>query len=132
MQINKQPSDQSFGFVFSGLLLAFSAYSAYQGEGGLRVYGLLIAAVAVGFCGFFFPVLLNPFKKSWMKLGELMGKVVSPLVLGTIFFVLITPVAIIGRLFGRDELRLKKLSVNSYWVDRLPPGPAGGSFKNQF
>ena len=61
-----------------------------------------------------------------------MGKVVSPLVLGVIFFLLISPVALIGRLFGRDELRLKKANSNSYWIDRVPPGPAGDTFKNQF
>jgi hypothetical protein len=67
-----------------------------------------------------------------MKLGELMGKVVSPLVLGVIFFVLLTPVGLIGRLLGRDELRLKRTNSESYWIDRVPPGPAGDSFKNQF
>ena len=61
-----------------------------------------------------------------------MGKVVSPIVLGLIFFGMLTPVGIIGRLLGRDELRLKKAPVTSYWIDRDPPGPAPDSFKNQF
>ena len=78
------------------------------------------------------PRLLAPFNLAWFKLGLLMGKVVSPIVLGIIFFVLLTPVAVIGRLFGRDELRLKRKAVQSYWIERVPPGPDGDSFKNQF
>jgi hypothetical protein len=67
-----------------------------------------------------------------MQLGALMGRVVSPLVLGTIFFLLITPISMLARLFGRDELRLKKIDTSSYWIARAPPGPDGDSFKNQF
>jgi hypothetical protein len=67
-----------------------------------------------------------------MKLGELMGKIVSPFVLGVIFFALITPIGFFGRLFGRDELRLKGSKASSYWIDRVPPGPSSDSYKNQF
>lgn len=126
------PSNRNFGFLFAGVFALLSAYAAYQGSASSKVYGWLIAGVIVGLIAVTAPNLLTPFNKAWMKLGELMGKVVSPLVLGVIFFVLITPVALIGRLLGRDELRLKKANVNSYWIDRVPPGPAGESFKNQF
>ena len=78
------------------------------------------------------PQWLRPFNRAWFLLGELLGKIVSPIVLGVIFFLLITPVALVGRLLGRDELRLKRKPVNSYWVDRTPPGPEADSFKNQF
>lgn len=61
-----------------------------------------------------------------------MGKIVSPIVLGLIFFTLLTPCAMIGRLFGRDELRLKLPNTESYWVERTPPGPDPDSFKNLF
>jgi len=76
--------------------------------------------------------LLTPLNKAWMKLGDLLGKVISPIVLGIIFFVLLAPVALVTRLLGRDELRLKMSNSSSYWIDRTPPGPAGDSFKNQF
>ncbi len=68
----------------------------------------------------------------WIKLGDLMGKVVSPLVLGVIFFGLIAPLGLLTRLWGRDELRLKRLKTHSYWINRIPQGPSGESFKNQF
>jgi hypothetical protein len=79
------------------------------------------------------PRLLAPLNKAWFQIGELMGKLVSPIVLGVIFFLIITPVGLLGRLFGRDELRLKRRrQAASYWVERQPPGPTGDSFKNQF
>ena len=126
------PSNRNFGFLFAGVFALLSAYAAYQGAEPHRVYGWLIAGVVVGLVAIVAPTALTPFNKAWMKLGDLMGRVVSPLVLGVIFFVLITPIALITRLFGRDELRLKKANVSSYWIDRAPPGPAGDSFKNQF
>lgn len=126
------PSNRSFGFLFTGVFALISAYSAHKGADTFKVYGWLIAGVAVGVVAVTAPNLLTPFNKAWMKLGELMGKVVSPLVLGVIFFVLLTPVGLIGRLLGRDELRLKRTNSESYWIDRVPPGPAGDSFKNQF
>lgn len=78
------------------------------------------------------PSRLSPLNRLWFRLGVLLGKVVSPLVLGVMFFLLITPAALVTRLLGRDALMLKKRSVSSYWVDRIPPGPPGDSFKNQF
>jgi hypothetical protein len=114
--------------VFASL----AAYAAYKDADVCWVYGLLFSCV--GMCGlaFFAPQRLAHFSNAWMKMGDLMGKVVSPLVLGAIFFLLITPTALLGWLFGRDELRLKKTNISSYWVDRVPPGPDGESFKDQF
>ena len=126
------PSNRNFGFLFAGVFALLSAYAGYHGANVTTVYGWLIAGVVVGLVAIIAPGALTPFNKAWMKLGDLMGKVVSPLVLGIIFFVLITPVALITRLFGRDELRLKKTDASSYWIDRAPPGPASDSFKNQF
>lgn len=124
--------NRKFGFLFAGVFACLSAYGAYHGANAAGVYGWLIAGIVLGLVAVAAPNLLTPLNKAWMKLGELMGKVVSPLVLGIIFFLLITPVALVTRLFGRDELRLKKANMNSYWIDRVPPGPAGDSFKNQF
>lgn len=126
------PSNRKFGLLFAGVFASLSAYAAYRGAGEVKTYGWLIAGALVGLVAFAAPAWLTPFNKAWMKLGELMGKVVSPVVLGLIFFVLITPIALVARLLGRDELRLRKANLTSYWIDRVPPGPAGDSFKNQF
>jgi len=126
------PSNRSFGFLFAVVFVCLSLFSAYRGASTALVIGWFTSGVIMGLVAVFAPTLLTPLNKIWMKLGEIMGKIVNPLVLGIIFFVLISPVALFTRLFGRDELRLKKLNIGSYWVDRRPPGPAGDSYKNQF
>ena len=67
-----------------------------------------------------------------MFIGFAMGKIISPLVLGGIFFLLITPLALILKISGRDELKLQKMPVKSYWKDRGEKTLAPSSFKNQF
>lgn len=129
---NSLPSNRNFGFLFAGVCALLSAYAIYHDDATVQGFGWLVASAIVGLITIISPNLLAPLNKAWMKLGDLMGKVISPLVLGVIFFVLITPIAIISRLFGRDELRLKKANVSTCWIDRAPPGPAGESFKNQF
>jgi hypothetical protein len=79
-----------------------------------------------------FSQLLAPLNRLWYELGMLLSKIVSPIVLGLIFFVLITPVSLITRLFGRDALKMKKRRVESYWIERTPPGPLSDSFNNQY
>lgn len=68
----------------------------------------------------------------WHQLGQLLGRIVSPVVLGVIFFGLITPVALGMRLFGRDALRLRRKAGQSYWIMRDPSGPSPESYKMQF
>jgi hypothetical protein len=68
-----------------------------------------------------------------MKFGELLNRVVSPIVMGVIFFAVFTPVAIVMRLAGRDALaRGYERAAPSYWKRREPPGPADDSFRNLF
>jgi hypothetical protein len=135
MPINKNielPSNRKFGFLFTSVFLVLSVYAGYSGSNETRFYSFLFIAAFIGLITVGAPSLLVPFNWAWMKLGELMGRVVSPLVLGFIFFALLTPVSIFTRLFGRDELRLRSKNAVSYWVEREPPGPTGDSFKNQF
>jgi len=129
---NLYPSNRNFGLFFCCFFAFLSANGAYHGAEAFKVYTWATAGVVVGFIAVLSPGLLAPFNKAWMKLGDLLGKVVSPLILGVFFFILITPVALIMRLVGRDELRLKRSSTQTYWISRTPPGPDGDSFKNQF
>ena len=78
------------------------------------------------------PTLLLPFNRGWMRIGYLIGRVISPIVLGAIFYFLITPVALIFKISGRDELRLRLSKAQSHWRERNPIGPDIKSFKNQF
>jgi hypothetical protein len=125
------PSNNKFGWFFSAVFAMIALYSFSQQlktfAVATTIFCLLFAATT-----FFSPQLLTPLNRLWYGLGMLLGKIVSPIVLGVIFFLMITPISLITRLFGRDELKIKKLSVQSYWVDRSPPGPSSDSFKNQF
>ena len=76
--------------------------------------------------------LLLPFNKLWMHFGLILNKIISPVVLGFIFFGLISPIAIVTKALGRDELRLKKKSSGSFWKIREIAKIEPRSFKNQF
>ena len=76
--------------------------------------------------------ILFPLNKLWMRFGLLLGKIISPIVLGIIFFALFTPVSLAMRLFGRDELRLCFKQKNSYWIPRESDPTETDAFKNQF
>ena len=128
------PSERSFGLLFSAVFALLAGYGWWF-KGWSLVIVLVLVAVAVAFVllGFVAPKVLRPLNWLWFQLGQLLGKIVSPVVLGAIFFLILTPVSLVSRLFGRDELRLKrKASQTSYWLDRAPPGPKPESFKNQF
>ena len=133
-QTHPLPSERSFGLLFGVVFTLLAAYGWFFNGWSLAVVLSLVAiAVAFVLLGFVAPKVLKPLNWLWFQLGQLLGKIVSPLVLGAIFFLLLTPVSLVTRLFGRDELRLKrKASQTSYWLDRAPPGPEPESFKNQF
>ncbi len=128
------PSERSFGLLFGIVFALLSAYGwFFNGWSLVVVLSLVAVALAFVLLGFVAPKVLGPLNWLWFQLGLLLGKIVSPIVLGAIFFLMLTPVSLVTRLFGRDELRLKrKASQTSYWLDRAPPGPEPESFKNQF
>jgi len=128
----KMGSERSFGFVFAGVFLALALYSYFVKESpnavymaGVSLVFLILAVVA--------PKVLKPLNLAWFKVGQLLHKIVNPLVMGLIFFVTLTPIALIMRARGKDPLRLKKQGdAESYWIERTPPGPAPDSLKKQF
>lgn len=127
------PTNTRFGWFLTSVLTIASAYCYFiLTKGVLFCIGLAAAALVCALLTTFSPKLLTPLNKIWMQFGELLGKIVSPLVLGIIFFLIITPTAMIGRAFGRDELKLRRKSQSSYWIDRKSPSPRGDSFNNQF
>lgn len=129
---SKLPSERTFGFVFTGIFLIVAGYLWYHDSQAVAIQAFLVLAVAFFAFALFMPIVLRPLNKAWYQLGLLMGRVVSPIVLGILFFILITPIAFVMRLAGRDPLKLRKQAVQSYWVERDPPGPASTSFKDQF
>lgn len=125
------PPNQKFGWFFAFVFSLFAGWFFWRAS---PLWGVVFSAIAgiFAFCAVFAPRLLTLLNRLWYGLGILLGKIISPIVLGLIFFVLITPVSLVTRLFGRDELKLKRRNLSSYWVDRSPPGPPSDSFKNQY
>lgn len=125
------PSNRKFGFFFAVVFALLGGYIYSIGE---VLIASIFAGLAVVFLilGFLDSSLLLPLNKLWMSFGLLLGKIVSPIVLGVIFFFVFTTFGLMMRLFGRDELGLKPTSAQSYWKVRKPSGPTADSFKTQF
>ena len=125
------PSNRKFGLLFTGIFALITCYFWYKG--GVNVpLGAGLASALTLTVTLVKAEFLHPLNKLWMRFGFLLGKIIGPIVLGFIFFVIITPIAIGMRLFGRDELRLKNKNRDNYWKERDPIGPEPTSFTNQF
>ena len=118
------PSDRKFGWTFAALFFLVGLLS----HPWMMAVGAALAIVTLTRAHW-----LAPLKHAWMKFGELLNKVVSPVVMAVIFFVVFTPIAYFMRLAGRDSLaRRFEPMAPTYWKRREPPGPAEDSFKNLF
>ncbi len=125
------PSNRSFGTVF--VVFFFLVGTLIWWKGG-RVYPWFFGASGlVLMVTLSIPRVLTPFNKAWMRLAEVLNRIVSPIVMGVIFFGLITPMALIMRMAGRDSMNRKfDRDVSSYWIRRDPPGPDPTGLPNQF
>lgn len=126
------PTNRKFGFFFTAVFLLIALRQHWYSDSTMSTLFFVVLAGSFLLVSIITPQLLTPLNKIWYHFGTLLGRIVSPVVLGLIFFLIITPIELIICLAGRDNLRLKKKSVQTYWVDRLPPGPARDSFKNQY
>ena len=129
---SKLPSERKFGAMFTILLVLVAACATLRNWGLIWRVAALAAGVTLGVTTLSAPALLAPLNRAWFYVGRVMSKVTSPVVLGVIFFFLLTPTAIVARLCGRDELRLRFKSAHTYWISRDPPGSISDSFKHQF
>ena len=118
------PSDRKFGWTFAVIFFLAGAFA----HPWMMAVGAALAVITMTRAHW-----LAPLKVAWMRFGELLNKIVSPVVMGVIFFFVFTPVALFMRLTGRDALaRRYEPALPSYWKPRDPPGPAEDSFKNLF
>ena len=125
------PSNRKFGLILGAFLFAAGVYAALYINILWTIIFISLASLFV-LLALVAPARLALLNKLWFQLGLLLGRVVNPIVLGSIFFIFITPVAIITKLFGRDELLINKRTVSTYWLERKPAGPKPESFNNQF
>lgn len=127
----KMGSERGFGFVFAAFFALIAAYGWWN-HSARAPYWLAVGAVFL-LSALLFPRILRPLNMAWFRFGMLLNAIVSPLVLGLMFFLTITPIGWLMRLFGARPLNLKFDSeAASYWIKRDPPGPAPESLKNQF
>lgn len=124
-------SDRSFGLTFAVILGVVGLLPLLRGNMP-RLWALLPAAAFLA-AALLMPTLLAPLNKVWLKFGLLLHSIITPVVMGLIFFVAVTPTGLIMRAMGKDPLRLKRdKATASYWIHRTPPGPPPGSIRNQF
>ena len=124
-------SDRSFGLVFA-VFFAIVALLPLKSGGEPRLWA---GAVAVAFVAVSFtcPKLLKPLNRLWFLVGLALHHVVTPVVMGLLFFLTVTPIALIMRALGKDPLHLKRDNAcASYWIVRQPPGPQPDSMRRQF
>jgi hypothetical protein len=127
----KGSTDRAFGLVFSTVFALIAFYPLLAG-GAIRLWSLVVAGIFL-LLALVIPSVLAPANRLWMKFGELLHRIVSPVALGIVFYLAVLPTGLLLRLFGKDSLRLKiDRGAASYWIKREPPGPAAKSLINQF
>ena len=120
-------SNRSFGVVFFVIFIIITLYPITYNE-DLRIWSLIISFIFL-FLGLLNSTILTPLNKLWFKFGIFLGRIVSTLVMGIIFFFIVTPIGIIMRIIGKDLLDLKFNNNKSYWIEKTDPKR---KMKNQF
>jgi len=120
-------SNRSFGIVFFIVFLIISLWPLLNSN-EIRIWAFIISLVFL-VLGLLNSKILTPLNKIWFKFGIFLGNIISPIVMGLIYFVVVTPIALLLKVFGKDVLSLKKTKSNTYWKNKEK---YNSSMKNQF
>ncbi len=113
----KISSNRSFGFLFFVVFFAISFWPLIS-QGDLRLWAFILSLVFL-VLGVLNSRFLTPLNKLWFKFGILLGSIVSPIVMGAVFFIIVTPMGLIMRFLGKDLLRINKnRNISTYWINR--------------
>ncbi len=123
----KLPSNRNFGIVFSVVFLLIALWPILNNK-DIRIWSLIISLVFL-FFGVINSKLLTPLNKLWFKFGILLGKIIAPIIMGVVFFLVVTPTGLIMKIFKKDLLKLKKNNSNTYWLKK---DNSNSSLRNQF
>lgn len=124
-------SNRSFGFVFTVFFAIIGLLPLLHGH-AVRLWSLGFSALFL-LLALLIPASLAPLNRLWTRFGALLHHIVSPIALGILFFLIVTPIGLIMRVFGKDPLRIRlDHAAKTYWIERIPPGPDADSLKNQF
>jgi len=127
----KSLSNRVFGLIFAGILMAICLWPLLS-DNGIRIWALIIAG---GFAvpAIFMPDLLNPLNKLWVQFGQIMHKIINPVLMGLIFFLTVLPTGLVLRLLGKDPMKRKfDNNAKTYWFEREDQTLTKESFGNQF
>ena len=129
--INKLPSEKSFGLFFGTILFIIFAWQVIFHH--VFPLSILLAAAILGIIAVTVPTLLRPFNIGWFYVGKTLHKITNPLIMAIIFFGVLTPLGALRRWIGKETLEKKyNPGIRSYWIARIPPGPAPDSLSDQF
>jgi len=123
----KISSNRSFGIVFFIVFLIIALYPLTYNE-EIRIWSAIISLIFL-VLGLFNSKILTPLKKLWFKFGIFLGKIISPIIMGIIFFLVVTPIGLLMRLLRKDLINLKYNNNKSYWIEKKGPK---SKMKNQF
>ena len=123
----KISSNRSFGIVFFVVFLLIALYP-FTNNGEIRIWSVIISLFFL-VLGILNSKILTPLNKIWFRFGIFLGKIISPLIMGIIFFMVVTPIGLIMRLIGKDVLNLRYNKEKSYWIEKSGPK---SKMKNQF
>tara|TARA_E500000178_G_C16561175_1_gene547390 strand:+ start:182 stop:565 length:384 start_codon:yes stop_codon:yes gene_type:complete len=123
----KISSNRNFGIVFFIVFLIIALYPLTYSE-EIRVWSAIISVIFL-VLGLFNSKILTPLNKLWFKFGIFLGKIISPIIMGIIFFLVVTPIGLLMRLLGKDLINLKYNNNISYWIEKKGPK---SKMKNQF
>ena len=127
MYDQKLPSNRSFGLLFFFVFIIIGLWPIIHSE-SIRIWSVVISLIFF-VLGIFNAKILTPLNKVWMSFGKLLGNFVSPIVMGVIFFGVVTPTGLILKLFSKDILNLKKNKNDTYWLKK---NNSNNNMKNQF
>ena len=126
--MKSQSSNRSFGLLFFIVFIVVGLWPVIKGEAA-NIYLILISLFFLIF-GLINSKILSPFNKAWIKFGEILGLIIAPIIMALVYFIILTPISLIVRMFGKDLLGLKFLKKqDTYWMKRKKKL---GTMKKQF
>ena len=123
----KLPSNRNFGIVFSIVFLIIAIWPILN-QNEIRIWSMMISFIFL-ILGLINSKFLSPLNKAWFKFGLILGSVIAPIVMGIVYFLVVTPTGLIMKALGKDILGLKKNKNNTYWLEK---DNSNNNLKNQF
>ena len=129
--LNKLPSNRKFGLFFTLVFFLLFSYFNYKQKVELS-YVFITSSILFLLLSIFSPKTLNLLNICWFKFGIILGKIINPIILGIMFFLVLTPISLFFKLISRDELNLKRKQKTSFWIDKDKNFNKNKSFNDQF